>query len=67
MHIGVKLSRHIEIDNVCDAVNIESAASNIRGDEDADSAAAEAFKRLLTLTLRAVAVDISALNATLIV
>ena len=57
MHIGFRQVRHIEIHHMADAIDIDAARGNIRGDERLDLAFAESRQHTLALVLRFVAVD----------
>ena len=48
---------HIVVDDVRDAVDVETARRNIGGDHDAEVSSLEAAQRLFALPLRAVAVQ----------
>ena len=57
MDVGVSSVRHVEVDDVRDALHVEAARRNVGGDHDAEMSALETAKRLLTLSLRAIAVQ----------
>jgi hypothetical protein len=57
MDVGIGGVRHVEVDDVRDAFNIKSARRNIGGDHDREVSTFETAEGLLTLSLRAVAVQ----------
>lgn len=57
MHVVVNVRGEIEVDDMRDVRDVQPACGDVRGDADACAATAEALERLLTLLLRAVAVD----------
>jgi len=57
MDVGVGGIGHVVVDNVRDAVNIETARRNVCGDHDVKVSAFEAVQGVLALSLCAVAVQ----------
>jgi hypothetical protein len=49
--------RQVEVDNVSDPFDVDSAGGYIGGDQDAEFALLEAFQRAIALALRAIAMD----------
>ena len=57
MHVGFRHVRQIEIHDVADAVDINSARCNVGGDQREHLALAKCGEHSLALILRLVAVD----------
>ena len=57
MDVGVGGVGHVEVDDVRDAVDIETACRNVSGDHDGEVSAFETTQGLLALSLCAVAVE----------
>src|SRR5205814_2723699 len=56
VHVGLAVMRRIEVDHVGDPGDVDSAGSDVGCDEYVDRARLESGERLLTLSLRLVAV-----------
>lgn len=57
MDIGLRHVRQIEIDNMADAINVDTARGNIGCDQQFRMSGAECFQRTFALGLRLVAMD----------
>ena len=57
MDVGVGGVGHVVVDDVRDAVNVETARRNVGGDHDVEVSRFETVKRALALSLRAVAMQ----------
>ncbi len=57
MDVLLDVGRQVEVDDVLDVRDVETAGGNGRGDEDRGPSTAELPQGLLALTLRAVTVD----------
>src|SRR5215213_1187736 len=56
MDVGIGSVWHVEVDHMRNAVNVQTARCNVRGDHDAEVPCFEAMQGLLALSLCAVAV-----------
>ena len=57
MDVSVSRVGHIIIDHMGDAVDVETARSDIRSDHDGEVSCFETMQRLFTLSLRAIAMQ----------
>ena len=57
------LTWEIEVDDVCDVVDVNSSRCDVRGDEDPNLASLEVKQGLLTVRLLAVTMDALTVNA----
>ena len=57
MHVGLGVVRHVVVDDVAHALDIEPARCDIRGDDDIDLAALQSRDRAFALRLHDVAVQ----------
>jgi len=64
MDIAFRFDRKVEVNNVRDAINVNSACSDIRCYQDLYPFATEGFQRPLSGVLRFVTVQRSGLNST---
>ncbi len=63
VNVGVAVLGGVEVDDVRDVVHVDSACRHVGGDQRVDRAGVEARERLLTLGLRAIAVDRQGVHA----
>src|SRR5215472_10065187 len=57
MHVVLGMVRHVEIEHVGQALDVEAACGHVAADQEADLVVFEALKRLRTLRLRHVTVE----------
>ena len=57
VNVGIGGIRHVEVDDMRNAFDIESAGGDIGGDHDVKVSAFETVQRVLALSLRAIAVQ----------
>src|SRR5512132_164848 len=57
MHVGLRIFRQVEVDDVIDALDMNAARREVRGDERPHRAGAEALEHALSRALRDVTVE----------
>ncbi len=62
MDIDLDVLRRVEVDDVCDVVNVDSSGGEVGGDEHGDLVIAEALHDLFAFLLDEVAVDLSGVD-----